>query len=173
MKRSPKKDSRTLATFTYPTKVTVHATEVKLLDSVRHLDLAALEKAARSEIEIGEVKTDCCQHLVRAVIRKGMVTELRIATPAKAESTPVTGDLGRLLKTVRLKLQKQRKPGSGLPIPVRQFFGGAVAQVVQTITCWRICLFGWCASCCINNDTGHIYCGRVIVDGTNNPFPEP
>ena len=171
MKRS-KKDTRALATFTYPTKITVHPTEFKLFDSVRHLDLSALEKAAHSEIEIGEIKTDCCQHVVRAVIRRGMVTEVGIAQPAKGESTPVTGDFGKLLKAVRLKLKKQRKPGSGLPMPVGQFFRGPVAQAVQTLTCWRICLFHWCFGCCINNQTGHVYCGRVIIDGTNNPFPE-
>ncbi len=172
MKRS-KKDTRALATFTYPTKITVHPTEFKLFDSVRHLDLSALEKAAHSEIEIGEIKTDCCQHVVRAVIRKGMVTEVGIAPPAKGESTPVTGDFGKLLKAVQQKLKKQRKPGSGLPVPVAQFFRGPVDQPVQTLTCWRICLFGWCGSCCVNNQTGRIYCGRIIIDGTNNPFPEP
>jgi hypothetical protein len=173
LKRSPKKDTRALATFTYPTKVTVHATEFKLLDSVRHLDLAALEKATHAEIEIGEIKTDCCQHLVRAMIRKGMVTELRIAATAKSESTPETGDFGGLLKVVRQKLQKQRKPGSTLPMPVRQFLGSAVYQAIETATCVRICFFNQCYECCINNNTGRLYCGRIWIDGTDNPFPEP
>ena len=170
MARAAKK-SPPLLTFNHPIKIEVRPSEFKWLDSVRHLDMQALEKAARIEVEIGEVKTECCQHLVRAVIRKGMVTGLRVEAMEKTSGSPITPELKRLLMVVRRKLLARHKSGPRLPMPVKTFLKSDVTLIsVTTITCIQICFLGWCIACCFS-DT-NIFCGKVTIDTTNLPYPE-
>jgi hypothetical protein len=169
------KNPRPLLTFAHPTRVTVRATKFKWLDSARHLDIASLEKAARAEVEVGEVETECCQHLVRVVIRKGMVTGLDVEPISKEARTPVTPELKKLLQVVKRKLQATRPPGPRFPIPVRQFFAAEEEEGglggITVITCIQICFLGWCIACCFNGDIA--ICGRLTIDGTSGPYREP
>ena len=87
-------------TFRHSVKVAVERPEFELLDAVSHLDVAALERAARAEIEVGYVESACCRQLVRAVIRKGMVIELKVE-PCAGEALEPSPDLLRLLEAAR------------------------------------------------------------------------
>jgi hypothetical protein len=168
MARSTSK-ARTLLTFNHPTKVTVRESKFELLDSVRHLDLRSLEKAARADVELGEVKTECCHHLVRAVIRKGMVTGLQIEPISKEARTPITPELRKLLGVVKRKLEARRRPGVRFPLAVAKFFGTDIAAIsVTTIICVQICMFRWCSSCCFVGDNA--FCGRLTIDMTGSPY---
>jgi hypothetical protein len=171
MARSTKK-ARTLLAFNHPIKIEVRESEFEWFDSVRHLDVAALAKAARTEIEIGEVKSACCHHLVRAVIQKGMVTGLRVGPESKTGGTPMTPELVRMLKVVHRKLLARRKAATHFPYPIQEFMTANVARLtIQTLSCIQICLFGWCIACCWT-DTA-MFCGRVTIDTTTGPYPEP
>lgn len=166
------KKARTLATFNHPIKIEVRESEFQWLDSVRHLDVTALAKAARTEVEIGEVKSACCHHLVRAVIRKGMVTGLRVEPVSKTDGTPMIPELVRLLKVVHRKLLARRKGGTEFPYPIEQFMAANVARLtIQTLTCIQICFCGWCIACCFT-DTA-MFCGRITIDTTTGPYPDP
>ncbi len=169
MPRSTKK-SRTLATIKQPVTVQVRRPDFELLDSVRLLDLDKLSRTARAEIEVGYVKTDCCTQLVRAIVRKGMVTELRVEPFSKDESTPVSPALKRLLNLARAKAKASGTRPARLPMPVAQFMQNADDISITVITCFQICLFGWCIACCVNGD--YWFCGKVTVDTTKIPYPE-
>jgi hypothetical protein len=173
MTRSGKRP-RPLLSFNHPVQVTVRATKFKWLDSVRHLKIASLAKAARAEVEVGEVETGCCQHLVRAVIRKGMVTRLEIQPISKEARTPLGPDFRKLLAVVKRRLQATRPPQPRFPVPVPKFFEADRDPDpfgITVITCIEICVFGWCFSCCFHGDIA--ICGRVYIDGTDLPYPEP
>jgi hypothetical protein len=142
-----------------------------MLDSVRHLNFQSLEKAAHAEVEPGEVKTECCHHLVRAVIRKGSVTGLKIEPISKEARTPITPALRPLVDAVKRKLKVHSSKAPKFPILVAKFFVGDVADIsVTTITCIQICFFGWCTACCFNGDIA--ICGKLTIDTTKDPYPE-
>ena len=166
-----KSSAKTLLTFNHPTKVTVRQSKFKVLDSLRHLDVAALSKAAQAEVELGEVETACCHHLVRAVIRKGMVTALNVEPLSKKDQTPLTPELRRLVESVKRKLQVRKRSGVRLPMPVKKFFSADIADMsIIVITCIQICFFGWCIACCFRGDIA--ICGKVTIDTTKLPYPE-
>jgi hypothetical protein len=101
------KKPRALTTIKYPVTVQVHEPEFKLLDTTRHLDVKALASASKAEVGLGYVECCCQRQLVRAVIRKGMVTGLRIDETPKKERTPISPDLAKMLRGA----QCRNKPG--------------------------------------------------------------
>jgi hypothetical protein len=164
--------SRTLATFTYPVKVEASRPDFEMSNSIRHLDLAALAKAASAEIEIGRVKGGCCgDQIVRAVIRKGMVTGLRVDDPPKGKQTPVRSDLAKLLNEARHTVEKERKSSFRFPIPVVELGNNKVVdQAVETLTCIRIHWLGVQITCCWRTDIPNLEpkCGPLTID-TSKP----
>ncbi len=172
MARSTNK-RRTVATFNYPVRIHVHEPKFEVLDSVRHLNVKALERAARAEVEFGYVKTECCQHLVRAVIRKGMVTGLRVETFSREDRSPVTPELAKLLKVAARKARARRGPAPKFPVPVAKFMAQGAGWGPMTLTCIGICIFGWCFVCCWRGDVaGPLMCGKITIDMTSFPYPE-
>jgi hypothetical protein len=142
---SSRKKSRPIATFKYPAKVEVYRPAFKAFASLKQLDAAKLARAARAEIEVGVLKTDCCQPVVRAIVRKGKVTGLRVESEGKMEGA--APELARLLNNVR-----RRVPGGGrpprFPMPVATFLSRAGLISTETITCYAICIYGHCLMCC-------------------------
>lgn len=151
-------------TFSHSVNVAVETPEFKLLDAVSHLDVAALERAARAEIEVGYVESACCRQLVRAVIRKGMVVELKVELRADEELEP-SPDLVRLLEAARRTAGRDARPGR-LPMPVAAFLASAALISVDVLVCVRICFLGVCATCCQLQGSDEWTCGRVTIDGT-------
>jgi hypothetical protein len=166
------KKSGVLATIKYPLAVQIREPEFEMLDTVRHLDVKALASAAKAEIGLGYINTCCQRQLVRAVIRKGMVTGLSIDEPPRKDRTPVSSDLAKLLKEARRTMLKRHRAGPKFPIPVTQFFGKGVAYdmiSVQTLQCIRICIFGtYCITCCWRTDLpgSEAICGHITIDTT-------
>src|SRR5215831_13351942 len=64
MPRSAK--GRWLAAFKSSVTVDLYQAEFEMFHATRHLDVAKLSRAARAQIEIGALKTDCCKTIVRA-----------------------------------------------------------------------------------------------------------
>jgi hypothetical protein len=169
MARSARR-GRSLAAFNHPVHVTVSKPQFELLASIKELDLAKLAKAARADIEIGYVKGDCCQQLVRATIRKGMVTGLVVDPCSDRKPERAPPELIRLLKTAKRRIGGSKRPPK-FPMPVASFMSNARIISVDTITCIQICIFGWCIQCCeALQIPGEWFCGRVIVDTTSLPI---
>jgi hypothetical protein len=170
------KNSGVLATIKYPVTVEVSVPEFEALDAIRHLDVKALAKSARAEIGLGYINSCCGRQLVRAVIRRGMVTGLRVDEPPKKDRTPVPPELAKLLREARNAAVRRRGRPPKFPIPVENFFSTGVAYdiiCVQTLQCIRICfVFGllkpFCTTCCWRTDEPgqEPICGLVTIDTT-------
>ena len=169
MARSPQK-TRVLGTIKCPVTFQIHEPEFEAID-LRHLDVDALASAAKAEIPLGLISTCCCgRKLVRAEIRKGMVTGLRVDEPAKKEQTPISPDFVRILNEVRREIKKRNRPAPKLPIPVAEFLSRGVNSdlIIQTLQCVRVCFFSWCITCCWRTDIpdAEAICGHISIDTT-------
>jgi hypothetical protein len=115
-------------------------------ESIRHLDVDRLSRAARARFEVGQFEGGCCRRVVHAVVRKGMVTELEIEPCTK--QTPMTPELRKTVKAATKALAKRRPGSKRLPMPVRAFLASPSALTIDTWGCFMICIFGWCLICC-------------------------
>ena len=93
--------NRPLLSIDHSVKIEIRQAKLTPLESLKHLDVAKLKKASRAEVELGHIEGGCCSQLVRAVIRKGMVTD--IAIDQCPDAAKVTPDLARLLNKARRK----------------------------------------------------------------------
>jgi hypothetical protein len=157
------KHPRPLLTFKHPAKIEIYRPEFELFGSVAHLDVAKLARTGHAEIELGRLKTSCCSPIVRAVIRKGMVTELRVDRSRDGKSELVTAEFSRLLDLAcRRVRQRSRGPGR-LPIPVARFMSVAQEISTETLNCFSICLFGHCFICCRVESTKQWVCSTIGI----------
>ena len=153
--------------FKYPALVEIRRPRFEPFASVRQLDLEKLADTELAEIELGYVKTECCQQLVKAIIRKGMVTEVQIKPCDEAPRTKPSPELKKLIDTAlkRAARGQPRPPKFPMTIPA------VMRDVISVITCVQVCIWGWCIACC-RGPAGDIFCGRVTVDTTSGPYPE-
>jgi hypothetical protein len=166
------KRSRPVATFKHSLDVEVYRSRFELLESVRHLDIDGLARAAGAEIELGHVAAGCCKRLARAEVRKGMVTRILLEPCAERPRIKKTPELTRLVNlAVRRAAGKRRR--LPLPLPVRDFLSSAREVLEETIICIHICILGHCLWCCFYwegggpNPWGYLDCNGWIV----GPFP--
>jgi hypothetical protein len=155
-----------VASFDHKIRVDVELAPFKVLESVRYLDVARLARAASATIELGFFETDCCHRTVRAVVRKGMVTELLLEPCDDKKMQRPSPELLRLFELARRHLPKRRRSGHG-PLPLPEFLDHVAEVTVETITCIRICILGFCFVCCTTKIPNlPIACGeKVIVVG--------
>jgi len=149
-------------TFNHSVPVTVEPAPFVMMDSVRHLDVQTLERQRYVEIEVGYFDTGCHQ-LVRAVIEDGTVTGLKIDPCSEEEMEPASPEMQALLTTAFRRARGRTKPFR--PAPVRRFLTTLQRSVqIDTITCVRICIWGFCFVCCttINPDTP-FWCGKRVI----------
>jgi hypothetical protein len=156
------KQSPPLTTFKHTARIEVRRAEFELLASVRHLDVTKLARVAKAEIELGYFKTDCCGQLVRAIIKKGMVTALVVEPCLDDKERPPSSELARVVEIARRHVAP--RDAVSLPIPVADFLSDAAALTIKTITCVQICIWGFCFVCCTTHIPGSpIFCGKEIV----------
>ena len=144
-------------------QIEVRRAEFEPLASVRHLDAAKLARTARAEIELGHFHTSCCGKLVRAVIRKGMVTSLTVEPCSEEKAGPPDPELARVVETA---CRRVAPPGDAVkfPMPVADFLDDVAALTIKTITCVQICIWGFCFVCCTTHIPGTpVWCGKEIV----------
>ncbi len=165
MARSAKRSPASIR-FKHPVEVTAQRAEFELFDAVSHFDVAALERARRAKLEIGVVRTECGRQLVRAVIRKGEVTELKIEPCEEGGKQPLPAEFAPLLKTAlrRIAPGSDRRPT--FPIPVAKFMANAAAISVDVLICVRICIGSFCVTCCRVEGRKDVICGKVTIDTT-------
>ncbi len=140
--------------FDYTVKVEASEARFELLETMTFLDLDRLIQADRARIAIGTVETDCCRRLVFGIVEKGMLTALEFdpdvgAEPQSAEVEPETLEL---VKAAGAALGMHAPPRK-LPIPFSDLM--ASPQIaIETWHCFRICIFGFCITCCWGNGPG-------------------
>lgn len=154
----PAKKNRPLASFRFPVDVEVYRPEFEPLGSLAHLDVEKLSRAAHAEIELGYVKTGCCPLLVRAVVRKGKVTEIRAASSAEGKPESASPGLERVLEEARRRMGGGKGRPPRLPVPVAVFMQNLGDISTETITCISICFFEHCLICCKVESTGQWMC---------------
>ena len=156
--RSPKGTS---FTFKHSAQVNVELVPFHPLPSLQYLDVAALGRAAKATIEVGTFDGGCCARHVHAVIEGGKVIGLEVDRCPDSQSPPP--DLVPVLRAALKKL-RPKAPGKWKPMPVAAFLAQP-DQIVTTITCIQICIWGHCIVCCTTVDPDYpVFCGsRVIV----------
>ena len=159
MAQSAKK-SRPVATFKHPVTVEVYRSEFEVFASVRHLDTAKLARAASAEVEVGCIKNSCCPQMVRAVIKKGLVTGLAIDSCPESKQERPSAEIVRLLNLAQRRASKPGNRPPRFPIPVATFMRQAatISSDTITLTCVSICIHGACILCCKNEGTGEWTC---------------
>jgi hypothetical protein len=164
------KRSRPVASFTHPINVEVHKPRVEVLESARLLDIGKLKRSARAEIEVGYIATRRCRQLVRATVRKGMVTKLVLEPCAEQQRLKITPDIARVLKEARRQVMSKGRRAPGFPMPIEKFMSDIAAAVDETIICVHICIWRYCLDCCFywyGSDVGGIllcgFGGPIIV----------
>lgn len=136
------KKSKTLAAFNHPMPVEVREVKFEPLASVGVLDLARLSKGSH-KIEVGFAEGGCCQRVVSAVIKNGMVTGLEIKGCGNPDK-PVSKEMVAVVEAARRKIGRET-PGKWKPVPVAEFFQSPAALRRIVIGDWA----GWCITVCV------------------------
>ena len=155
-------DARQPISFTQSVPVKVEPAPFAMMESVRHLDLRALAREKHVEVEIGYFDTGCHQ-LVRAVIEEGAVTELKIEPCSDEEMEPASPEMQALLTTAFRRARGRARPWR--PVALRRFMTNLQQNVqIDSITCIRICIYGWCFVCCTTIVPNvPFWCGKRVI----------
>ena len=73
--------------------------------SLRTLDLDRLARARHAVVELGQFESDRCKRTVRAVIKAGQVTEVKV-DPCRDAKAKVTPEFARLMARARATLKR-------------------------------------------------------------------
>ena len=152
-----------VTTFRYPIRVEVRRPKFERSASLAYIDVAKLGRAARAEFEVGHFEAGCCRRTVLAVVRRGVVTTLRVEACAECKPVRLTPERQALLRFARRRIGSPRDVRFR-PMPVAQFMSGAAALPLLG-ECHEICfitIWGYdvCWFCC--DVGGRSYCSIVI-----------
>jgi hypothetical protein len=131
--------------------VEVREAPFKTFESIRHLDVARLSRAAHGRFEVGQFEAGCCRRIVHAVVRKGMVTKLEVE-PCK-RAVRMTPDMKKMIHAARKAFAARRAGSKRLPVAVNTFLAGAHGFTIDVSFCFMICVFGWCLICCFDTES--------------------
>lgn len=112
--------SRLLATISGPPRVKVYRAAFRPFESTRYLDVRALARVREATVELGTVEVPGRSVAIAAVIRKGMITELRpvacwnCSRPRKRPAA----SLRSVLRDVTRRVEATREPYLRLPMPL-------------------------------------------------------
>ena len=144
--------SQVVASFKHAVTVEIILPVVRPLAAAAALDVQKLSKGSH-RVEIGVMEGGCCPKLVRAVIRKGMVTRLEAEPCAHSERVPpksITKEMSAVLAEVRRRIDQD----PWQPVPVSELV--SIAQQGRYPTrigwgagCIYICIWHYCLFCCI------------------------
>src|SRR5271168_280718 len=142
----PAKRRESPVTFKHSVEIEVRRPRLEAFGSLHQLDMEKIAQADRAVIELGYLKSECCQQLVKAIIRKGMVTELQIEPCAAADRVKPPLAMRKLLEAALKRAARGNPRPPKFPLPVAVLMKELIS--VTTITCVQICFFGWCIACC-------------------------
>lgn len=152
-----------VTTFRYPFRVEVRRPEFERSASLAYIDAAKLARAARAEFEVGHFGAGRCRTAVVAVVRRGMVTALRVEACAECKPVRLTPELQTLLNVARRRVGRHRDR-LFRPMSVAQFMSG-VAETIIEEGCHEICIItvlghDICLVCC--ETAGQWWCAPII-----------
>jgi len=152
-----------VTTFRYPIRVEVRRPKFERSASLAYIDIAKLARAARAEFEVGHFGAGRCRTTVLAVVRRGMVTALRVEACAECKPVRLTPELQTMLNVVRRRIGRHLdRPFR--PMSVAQFMSG-VAETIVEGGCHEICIItvlghDICLICC--KFDGQSWCAPII-----------
>jgi hypothetical protein len=139
-----------VTTFRYPLRVEVRRPKFERSASLAYLDVARLARVPRAEFEVGHIEAGCCQKPGLAVVRRGMVTALRVRPCAQCKPVRLTPELQAVLKVARQRMGRRRDVPFR-PMPVAQLMNRTAELIIEG-TCSEFCLtvggYGFCVVCC-------------------------
>jgi hypothetical protein len=152
-----------VASFRYPIRVEVRRPKFERSASLAYIDIAKLSRAARAEFEVGHFETGCCRKTVLAVVRRGVLTALRVEACEECKPVRLTPERHALLRLARRRVGGRRDVRFR-PMPVAQFKSG-VAETIVEGGCHEICfitIWGYdvCWFCC--DFGGRSFCSIII-----------
>lgn len=152
-----------VAAFQLPIRVEVRQPKFVRSASLAYIDAAKLARAAHAEFEVGHFDAGCCRRPVVAVVRRRMVTALRVEACAECKPVRLTAEAQAVLNAARRRMGRREKPFR--PMPVAQFLSG-VSGIIVWPNCYWICITtSLCLFCCD-------YGGR-FPDCSIIRYPEP
>jgi len=119
--------------FRHPVRVEVRRPKFERSASLAYIDVAKLARAARAEFEVGHFEVGRCRRTVVAVVRRGVVTALRVEACAQCQPVRLTPERQALLKLARRRIG-QRRAERFRPMPVAQFMRGAAQAAIGNVT---------------------------------------
>ena len=136
-----------VTTFRYPIRVEVRRPKFERAASLAYIDIAKLARTARAEFELGHLEAGCCRKAVLGVLRRGMVTALRVEACAQCKPVRLTPELQAMLKVAQRRIGRRGdKPWR--PMSVVQF----MRVVYLWVDCRVFCVTIWghrvCVVCC-------------------------
>jgi hypothetical protein len=122
------KRPKPLATVGTNPRVEIHRAKFHPFASMKYLNIEALKKAAKAQIEIGRVEGGGAEATIVAEVRKGMITKLRplackgcVEGMSKAGTNRRTANAAtkKVLREALVRVRKLRQPVTKLPLPLR------------------------------------------------------
>ena len=124
-----------------PVDVEVKRVPIRPSSTLAYLDTARLDRAAKAEFALGEIDGGGCRGTVYAVVRRGMITGLRLE--GCHDNGKLDPKMAKLLREVRKRLFPGDRPER--PLRVSEYLR---QQVPERSHCYRICIFWFCFTCC-------------------------
>ena len=109
--------------FRHPVRVEVRRPKFERSASLAYIDVDKLGRAARAEFAVGYFEVGRCRRTVVAVVRRGVVTALRVEACAQCTPVRLTPERQALLKLARRRIGQGRAERFR-PMPVTQFMRG-------------------------------------------------
>jgi hypothetical protein len=133
-----------VTTFRYPIRVEVRRPKFERSASLAYIDIAKLARAAHAEFELGHLESGGCRKAVIGIVRRGMVTALRVEACARCKPVRLTPELQAVLKVAQRRIGR-RSDGPFRPMSVARFMSRGAELVAD---CYWICIYRLCLYCC-------------------------
>ena len=153
---------RSLGTVAHTVRIERIPVKFTAFASLAHLDVAKIRRAAKTSVDLGYVSAGQCRQLVRATVRKGTVTRIEVEPCEQPSAKRASPELVRLVRKARAVALRRARPRPYRPRPIADVARHASRIIIETITCFRICLGPFCIYCC-TKPLGGLVCGAEVV----------
>jgi hypothetical protein len=146
--------------FQYPMEIEVRPLKIHRASSLAYLDAEKLSRAAKTEFDVGHVVVGATRRSVRATVRKGIVTGIRVEGCADCKPVEMSPQLRQLLMEARRRVNP-RGPRPWRPVSVREYLA---SQHDVEMDCFYICFRPFfCIWCC--RTESEAFCFPIILGG--------
>ncbi len=151
-KTTQKKRPQSVST-TIERKVKIEVEEARFepFAALSYLDVERLKKAGRVRIELGTVDGGCSGRTVYGVVEKGMLVAIEFEGCKDKDARCGDLELGELIEQVRKPLGTTQAATRKLPLEMSELIANP-GIVIETWTCYRICIWGFCFTCCFGEN---------------------